>query len=61
MTVSLWPQNETLRNWDNEQLDNALKASDEMWIDDFIKRLNYSDFDGNTRRRLSGLHLQGES
>jgi hypothetical protein len=37
---TLWPQNAALSNWNNEQLDKALKASDEIWIDDFIKRLN---------------------
>jgi hypothetical protein len=39
---TLWLQNTTLIKWNSEQLDGALKGSDEIWISDFIIRLNYA-------------------
>jgi hypothetical protein len=39
---ALWLEPTTLSKWNNEQLDCALKASEEIWISDFIKRLNYA-------------------
>jgi hypothetical protein len=39
---TLWPPN-TISSEDYEQLDRALKEIErDEWIDDFIKRLNYT-------------------
>ena len=39
---TLWLKTTTLSKWNNEQLDGALKGSDEIWISDLINRLNYA-------------------
>jgi hypothetical protein len=38
--ASLWPPIRIFQDY--EQLERALKEADTIWIDDFIKRLNYA-------------------
>jgi hypothetical protein len=42
---TLWPTKTILSDWDDERLACALRDADKVWIDDFIKRLNYAVVD----------------
>jgi hypothetical protein len=38
---TLWPPKTISSDKDYEQLDPALKETEDQWVNDFIKRLNY--------------------
>ena len=45
-----WPAKTILSDRDDERLARALHDADRIWIDEFIKRLNYAVADINRKK-----------
>ena len=44
------PAKTIMSDWDDERLARALQDADRIWIDEFIKRLNYAVADINRKK-----------